>query len=213
MALTHEEERQGLLLLSRCCQKPGRWLTERLSSGQLAASVQAFFPSPVLTEPDTCAKQSQLASFLAHIAAYEGMDPDHLQKILSAQYHQWTQHEAQTLLHSRHLSPFIETQDPLRSYRHLPGQEIMEWYHCCGMKIPARFIGRPDSLHMKLEFSIYLKGMVCQQPKETDYEQIYDAFLRRFLLPHMDQLLGQYSQTSPIPFYYDLCSLIRTYLF
>ena len=92
------------------------------------------------------------------------------------------------------------------------GQEIMEWYHCCGMKMPSRFVGRPDSIHMKLEFAIYLTGNIPKHPDDPDHQKIYDTFLRRFFLPHMDRILAQRCGREQFPFYYVLCAVIQAYL-
>jgi len=206
------DKRNGLMLLSRCMQKPGSWIVERISSGQLSDSISPLFHHNVDFENLTSRSCQPLAELLSLLASYQSLDPEKLRKELTRQYTRWATVETNTVKAVNPPSPFQETQDPLKSYRHLPGQEIMEWYHCCGMKMPNRFVGRPDSIHMKLEFTVYLTGNILKYPDDPDHQKTYDAFLRRFFLPHMDRILAQRCGREQFPFYYLLCALIQDYL-
>lgn len=200
------------MLLSRCMQKPGSWIVERISSGQLSDSISPLFHHNVDFENLTSRSYQPLTELLSLLTSYQSLDPEKLRKELTCQYTRWATVETNTVKAVNPPSPFQETQDPLKPYRHLPGQEIMEWYHCCGMKIPNRFVGRPDSIHMKLEFTVYLTGNILNYPDDPDHKKTYDAFLRRFFLPHMDRILAQRCGKEQFPFYYLLCALIQSYL-
>lgn len=220
MAISLEQQHQGLILLSRCMQKPGDWITDRISSGQLADAITSFFQAGsscrhldattsvhferAITDP--------LSRFLHLLNAYQPLTAGDIRKTLSSQYTRWTTVDANTTILADSTSPFKEAQDPLQSYRHLPGQEIMEWYHCCGMKMPTRFIGRPDGIHMKLEFAIYLIGNISKNPDDDDHKNTYQVFLQRFFLPHLDRILTHRCGQEQFPFYYMLCAMIQSYL-
>ncbi|MBP3701737.1 MAG: hypothetical protein J6I64_07595, partial [Lachnospiraceae bacterium] len=191
-------------------QKPGHWLTERLSNGALRESLAILSPHILSETVSSDGDFSCLETFLIHLSDYQHISEQQIQNDLSAQYKQWSLVDTQK--RSDIFSPFKEEQDPLRSYRHLPGQEIMEWYHCCGMKMPERFMGRPDSISMELEFAIYLKGMLCQQPSNSDSLRIYQFFLQRFLLPDLTRILALDSHAQSFPFYYQLTAVIREYI-
>ncbi len=209
MSRLQEKKRTKLILISRYMQKPGTWITERIVSGQLTDSISSFFPEVRDLESGLSIHPLPLTDLLSLIASYQRQTPEELQKILSRQYIRWTTVETNTMGIATPLSPFKESQDPLRSYRHLPGQELIEWFHCCGMKMPERFIGRPDSIHMKLEFTVYLSGNISSHPDDPDHQKIYDTFLQRFLFPHIDRILAQRCGREQFPFYYLLCGLIR----
>ena len=212
MSQIQESQRQGLMLLSRCMQKPGRWIVQRIATGQLADSISSLFQAENLSKKRVSTLSQPLTDLLSILTSYQGWEPEKVQQDLARQYTRWTTVETNTMTPMDPPSPFKEAQDPLRSYRHLPGQEIMEWYHCCGMKMPSRFVGRPDSIHMKLEFAIYLTGNIPKHPDDPDHQKIYDTFLRRFFLPHMDRILAQRCGREQFPFYYVLCAVIQAYL-
>ena len=212
MSQIQESQRQGLMLLSRCMQKPGSWIVQRIATGQLADSISSLFQAENLSKKRVSTLSQPLTDLLSILTSYQGWEPEKVQQDLARQYTRWTTVETNTMTPMDPPSPFKEAQDPLRSYRHLPGQEIMEWYHCCGMKMPSRFVGRPDSIHMKLEFAIYLTGNIPKHPDDPDHQKIYDTFLRRFFLPHMDRILAQRCGREQFPFYYVLCAVIQAYL-
>ncbi len=215
MSSIQEHQQQALILLSRCMQKPGNWIIERITDGQLAQSISSLFQTPEdykNSQIQNLTDDTPLANLLSLITSYQGQAPAKIKSELTRQYLRWTRVETNTMTVVNPPSPFKETEDPLGSYRHLPGQEIMEWYHCCGMKMPKRFVGRPDSIHMKLEFTIYLTGIISQQPENPDHIRTYDVFLRRFLLPHIDRILAHRCGSEQFYFYYTLCAFIRSYL-
>ena len=220
MAMALEHQHQGLILLSRCMQKPSDWITDRISNGQLTEAIPSFFQTGTSCEPleNTTPEHLEgstpdpLTELLDLLNSYRSLATGDIRKILSSQYTRWTTVDANTTIAAAPSSPFKEAQDPLQSYRHLPGQEIMEWYHCCGMKMPTRFVGRPDSIHMKLEFAIYLIGNISKDPDDPDHRNTYQVFLQRFFLPHLDRLLAHRCGREQFPFYYMLCALIQSYL-
>ena len=212
MSWIQENQRQGLMLISRCMQKPGSWITERIADGNLSESILTLFQEKDSQDNSSHTLSQALADLQSILKLYGQKMPEEIQKELARQYIRWTRVETNTMTAANPPSPFQEEEDPLSSYRHLPGQEIMEWYHCCGMKIPKRFVGRPDSIHMKLEFAVYLTGNIPRHPDDPDYQKTYQAFLRRFLLPHLDRILTHRCGREQFPFYYLLCALIQAYL-
>ena len=106
MSWIQENQRQGLMLISRCMQKPGSWITERIADGNLSESILTLFQEKDTQDNSSHTFSQALADLQSMLNLYSQKMPEEIQKDLARQYVRWTRVETNTMTAANPPTPF-----------------------------------------------------------------------------------------------------------